>query len=209
MNQCEERVEFFIHFIKDLKKTGAVAPSSKFLARDLVEQLRSDLASAQCPPLNILELGPGTGPLTKEIEKQVRPVDHLDIVEIQRDFYEIIDEKYSRENIEVHLGDILQFNPGRKYDYIFSSLPYENMSRQQVRAIWEKQLELCADSSYICYFKYIKFRDFKCKFEEQVVNEFGQDKKFVLRNIPPAKLYTLQIDKTNSGKTTVSSAGTA
>lgn len=200
-------MDFFIHFIKDLKKTGAIAPSSKFLARDLVEQLRTDLEANHCPPLNILELGPGTGPLTKEIVKHVRPVDHLDIVEIQKNFYEIIEEKYSSENIHVHYTDILNFEPGRQYDYIFSSLPYENMGRGQARAIWEKQLELCADNSYICYFKYVKFRDFKSKFEEQVVNEYRQDSKFVLRNIPPAKLYTLQIDKSSPAEEAIQNAG--
>ena len=191
-------MDFFIQVIKDLKKTGAIAPSSKFLARDLVEKLRSDLRQNDLPALNILELGPGTGPLTKEIVKLLRPVDNMDIVEIQKKFYEMISKKYSRENISVHFTDILQFNPGRRYDYIFSSLPYENMPKSVIRSIWEKQLELCKDHAYICYFKYVKFRNFKCKFEEDVVNEYKQDKKYVLRNIPPAKLYTLQIDKDNA-----------
>lgn len=188
-------MDFFIQFIKDLKKTGAIAPSSKFLARDLVDQLQADVSQKDCKPLNILELGPGTGPLTKEIAKLLRPQDHLDLVEIQKNFYEIIDDKFSQENIAVHFGDILKFNPKRTYDYIFSSLPYENMSAGVTKAIWEKKLSLCASHAYICYFKYVKFRNFKSDFEEQVVKEYGHDKKVVLRNIPPAKLYTLQIDK--------------
>lgn len=196
-------MEFFKQFIKDLKKTGAIAPSSKFLARDLVEQLKIDLQKNQCPPLNILELGPGTGPLTKEIIKLLRPKDHLDLVEIQKNFYKIIEQKFSSPNVSVHFNDILKFEPGRQYDYIFSSLPYENMSRPVNRAIWEKKLTLCADRSYICYFKYMKFRNFKSDFEEQVVNEYGQDKKFVFRNIPPAKLYTLQIDKSTTGENSI------
>lgn len=188
-------MEFFIQFIKDLKKTGAIAPSSKFLARDLVDQLKTDLANSNCPPLNILELGPGTGPLTKEIIKLLRPVDHLDLVEIQKNFYKIIYEKFKDKNISVHFSDILNFNPNRTYDYIFSSLPYENMPRHINRQIWEKKLSLCASKAYISYFKYVKFKNFKYDFEQGVVDEFGHDKKFVLRNIPPAKLYTLQIEK--------------
>lgn len=188
-------VEFFKQFIKDLRKTGAIAPSSKFLARDFVEQLQADLKKDNCPPLNILELGPGTGPLTKEIIKLLRPSDHLDIVEIQKNFYEIIHEKFNRENISVHYSDILNFDPNRTYDYIFSSLPYENMPKQINREIWEKKLSLCAPHAYICYFKYVKFKDFKYDFEQQVVKEYKCDKKFILRNIPPAKLYTLQVDK--------------
>lgn len=188
-------MEFFLQFLKDLKKTGAVAPSSKFLARDLVDQLQADVSDKNCPPLNILELGPGTGPLTEEIVRLLRPQDHLDLVEIQQNFYEIVVEKFNSANVEVHFSDILKFNPQRKYDYIFSSLPYENMSPSVTKAIWQKKLDLCTHHAYICYFKYVKFRNFKSDFEEQMVNEYGQDKKVVLRNIPPAKLYTLQIDK--------------
>lgn len=193
-------MDFFIQFIKDLKKTGAIAPSSKFLARDLVDQLQADVTQNNCEALNILELGPGTGPLTKEIARLLRPQDHLDLVEIQENFYRIVDEKFDQENIEVHFGDILKFNPQRTYDYIFSSLPYENMSAAVTKAIWEKKLSLCTNHAYICYFKYVKFRNFKSDFEEQMVNEYGHDKKVVLRNIPPAKLYTLQIDKTEDQK---------
>ena len=188
-------MDFFKQVIKDLKKTGAIAPSSKFLARDLVDQLKCDLNRTSCPPLNILELGPGTGPLTKEIIKLLRPADHMDIVEVQKNFFEIIDEKFSSDNISAHLADILHFEPTRSYDYIFSSLPYENMPAATSRRIWEKKLSLCKQNSYICYFKYVKFRNFKSDFEEKVVDEYEHDKKFVLRNIPPAKLYTLQIDK--------------
>ena len=188
-------MEFFIQFIKDLKRTGAIAPSSKFLARDLVEQLQTNLKEKKCPPLNILEMGPGTGALTKEITKLLRPQDHMDIVEVQKKFYNIIKKKYARDNIDVHFGDILKFQPDRSYDYIFSSLPYENMPQKVNRKIWEKKLSLCAPKAYICYFKYVKFKDFKYNFEEQVVEEYKYDKKFVLRNIPPAKLYTLQVDK--------------
>lgn len=188
-------MKFFVRFIKDLKNTGAIAPSSKFLAQDLVQQLKNKLISNNCAPLNILELGPGTGSLTKEIVKLLRPSDRLDIVEIQKTFYEIIQQTYGFTNVHVHHSDFLSFNSSVPYDYIFSSLPYENMPTQISRKIWKKKLSVCAPSCYICYFKYVNFRDFKCNFEEKVVDRFIQNEKIVLRNLPPAKLYTLQIDK--------------
>lgn len=187
-------MEHFIHFIKDLKQTGAIAPSSKFLAKDLVKQLRKDVFSDGCPPLKILEVGPGTGPLTKEIINLLRPQDRLDIVEIHQHFYQTIKEKYIRPNVSVHHGDILQFQPGIAYDYIFSSLPYEAMSESLIQRIWQKKLDLCSQKAFICYFKYVSFRKFKCDFEEQIVKRYQRDKKIVLLNIPPAKLFTLEIN---------------
>ncbi len=187
-------MKFFIHFLKNLKKTGAVAPSSKFLVRDLISHLQRYLARDNSEPLNILEIGPGTGSLTKEIVKALRPEDRLDVVEIQKSFYKVIQKKYSRSNVFVHHSDILTFNPNVKYDYIFSSLPYENMSKDVNRKIWQKKLNLCSSPAYICYFKYVNFRDFKNDFEEEIVEKFIYDKKIVLRNLPPAKLFILQVE---------------
>lgn len=191
-------MEHLLHFLKDLKQVGAIAPSSKFLAKDLVEQLKNQLAQKVCPPLNILEIGPGTGPLTKQIAKLLRPNDRLDVVEIHDHFYEIVSKRYSRSNISVHHKDILQFDAGRTYDYIFSSLPYEAMPESLIREIWQKKLLLCNAKAYICYFKYVSFRKFKCNFEEAVVEKYQSNKKIVLRNLPPAKLFTLEINNEES-----------
>lgn len=187
-------MEHFLHFIKDLKQTGAIAPSSKFLAKDLVEQLRENVSDLQCPPLNILEIGPGTGPLTKEIVKTLRLRDQLDIVEIHEHFYQTVNEKFSKPNVSVFHDDILQFQPGKTYDYIFSSLPYEAMPKSLIQKIWQKKLDLCSDRAFICYFKYVSFRKFKCDFEKQLVKRYQRDKKVVLLNLPPAKLFTLEIN---------------
>lgn len=191
-------MEHLVHFFKDLKQVGAIAPSSKFLAKDLVTQLRKRLSSSGCPPLNILEVGAGTGPLTKQITKLLRPQDQLDIVEIHNKFYQIIKAKYQQPNIQIHHTDILNFHPDQQYNFIFSSLPYENMPEEISQQIWEKKLNLCSTDAFISYFKYVKFRNFKSDFEEKVVEKFGQTKKFVFLNLPPAKIYTLEINQNGS-----------
>ncbi|MDX1671996.1 MAG: rRNA adenine N-6-methyltransferase family protein [Balneolaceae bacterium] len=188
-------MEHLIQFIKHFKKIGAIAPSSKFLAKDLAKQLQADVSGTHCPPLNILEIGPGTGSLTKEIVRYMRGEDHLDIVELHQHFYQHVKNEFSQPNIQVHHTDILQFESNRNYNYIFSSLPYENMPSRISRNIWQKKLELCSENAFICYFKYVNFRRFKSDFEEQIVRRYQRDKKIVLLNIPPAKLFTLEIDE--------------
>lgn len=187
-------LEHLLHFLKDLKQVGAIAPSSKFLAKDLVKQLKQELSCPDCPPLNILEIGPGTGPLTKQIARLVRPNDHLDVVEIHDHFFNLVNRKFNSPNITIHHEDIMHFNNGRRYDYIFSSLPYEAMPEELIQNIWKKKLELCSSKAYICYFKYVSFRKFKCNFEEAVVEKYQSNKKVVFLNIPPAKLFTLEIN---------------
>src|SRR5699024_8142844 len=105
------------------------------------------------------------------------PTDHFDVVEIQKPFYDIIQQKFSASNIDVHFADILEFESDRKYDYIFSSLPYENMKHQENRSIWEKKLSLCTPHSYICYFKYVNFGKFKSNFEKKLVKTYSHNKK--------------------------------
>ncbi|HLR32390.1 MAG TPA: rRNA adenine N-6-methyltransferase family protein [Fodinibius sp.] len=187
-------LKHLLYFFKDLKQTGAIAPSSKFLAKDLVRQLEKGVKRDDCKPLKILEVGPGTGPLTKQIVKCLRPIDQLDVVEIHKKFYQIVKSRYRQPNLQIHHSDILQFQPDYKYDYIFSSLPYENMPEEISQEIWKKKLTLCSPDACISYFKYVKFRNFKSDFEEDLVKKYGQNKKIVLRNLPPAKVYTLEIN---------------
>ena len=188
-------LKHLLYFFKDLKQTGSIAPSSKFLAKDLVSQLKEKIARDNCKPLRLLELGPGTGPMTKQIVKLLRPQDRLDIVEIHKKFYQIVKTRYREPNLQVHHADILQLTPDYKYDFIFSSLPYENMPEEISSEIWKKKLSLCSNDAYISYFKYVKFRNFKSNFEEKVVKKYGQDKKIVFLNLPPAKVYTLKVDE--------------
>ncbi|HAC15516.1 MAG TPA: hypothetical protein DCE78_06170, partial [Bacteroidetes bacterium] len=79
----------FVHFIKNIKHVGAVAPSSASLVREMVKPLTKRVLSSD-KPIRILELGPGTGPVTKEIVNLMRPQDHLDIVELDVKFFELI-----------------------------------------------------------------------------------------------------------------------
>lgn len=203
-------MEHLLYFLKDLKQVGAVAPSSKFLAKDLVDQLKNKLTNASCKPQNILEVGAGTGSLTKQIAKQLRLQDSLDIVEIHKKFYQIIGSKYRlNDNIRIHHADILNFHPQKKYDFIFSSLPYENMPEKITKEIWEKKLTLCSQKAFICYFKYLKFGNFKSDFEEKIVDTYKYDKKIVFLNIPPAKIYTLEIDKTDNEQTAIKNSNVA
>lgn len=203
-------MEHLLYFLKDLKQVGAVAPSSKFLAKDLVAQLQEKITDTDCKPLNILEVGAGTGSLTKQIAKHLRPQDSLDIVEIHKKFYQIIGSKYRlKDNIRIHHADILNFHPQKKYDFIFSSLPYENMPEEITKQIWEKKLKLCSQKAYISYFKYLKFGDFKSDFEEKIVKAYKHNKKLVFLNIPPAKIYTLEINQTDKEQNLIKNSNVA
>src|SRR3954468_8890690 len=66
---------------RSFRNTGALLPSSRFLARALAAPL-----SGPRPPWRILEVGPGTGSVTREILRRLQPGDQLDAVELNSRF---------------------------------------------------------------------------------------------------------------------------
>src|SRR3954454_20047146 len=76
------------------RHTGALLPSSRFLARALVSQLRQPRG-----PARILEVGPGTGSVTKAIACCMRTDDRLDAVEINSQFVRWLDRRVQSEPV--------------------------------------------------------------------------------------------------------------
>ncbi len=181
----------FVHFIRNIKHVGAVAPSSPYLAHDMTDPLRKALRNSP-RPLKILELGPGTGPITKEIVSLLRPEDNLDIVELDNNFFTMIKDTYSASNIAVFEMNVLDFNPDYTYDFILSSIPYDQLPQEISTEIWQKQLEMLKPNSFFTYFKYYKFNFIRGQFERAVNKKHCVNKSFVLRNVPPAFVYTLK-----------------
>jgi len=181
----------FVHFLKNIRHVGAVAPSSPYLSYDMTIPLRKAVKRSE-RPLRILELGPGTGPITREIVSMLRPEDQLDIVEIDPDFYALMRNKYNRKNINVYGMNVLDFNPGHTYDFILSSIPYDQLPQEVSTQIWQKQIDFLRPNAILTYFKYYKFNFIRGQFERAVNRKHCIHKSFVLRNVPPAFVYTLK-----------------
>ena len=78
--------------------------------------------------LNILEIGPGDGRLTKYILKS-KPKEVL-LIEIDSDLIPILNNKFKEDNeIKIINDDILNYQFIKKFDLIISNLPY-NISSQ-------------------------------------------------------------------------------
>jgi phospholipid N-methyltransferase len=65
--------------------TGAVLPSSPYRANALASPLASPRG-----PARILEVGPGTGPVTQAIVQHMQAADALDAVEINEHFVRLL-----------------------------------------------------------------------------------------------------------------------
>src|SRR5258708_33411212 len=86
--------KFFRICRSNFRTTGAILPSSRFLARALVKHLEGPRPAAR-----ILEVGPGSGSVTIEIARRMRADDRLDAVEINRHFVELLAQRVDGEEV--------------------------------------------------------------------------------------------------------------
>src|SRR5436309_3304214 len=92
MGYWTECREFFEQFRRHYHTTGSVWPSSRRLALALTRPMRQARG-----PRRILEVGPGTGAVTAEIVRNLRPGDRFDIVEINPAFVAILERRFIEE----------------------------------------------------------------------------------------------------------------
>lgn len=153
---------FLIEAARDLRTTGAVAPSGKALARALTEPVR-----AQSPhPLAVLEAGAGTGPVTRALIPQLSRGSRLDIVEANPRFAQRLESLVAAHpglisqagRAAVHQSLIEEFDTPHLYDVIVSGLPLTNFVPEQVERIMNRYMELLHPGGTLTYFAYLGTR---------------------------------------------------
>src|SRR5262245_2074207 len=130
---------------RHFQTTGALMPSSRFLARALASPL-----SLPRLPGRILEVGPGTGSVTREIIRRLRPGDQLDAVELNEHFVERLklaltrDPQYYplRHQVRVIHSPVQALEGEGLYDHIISGLPLNNFPVGLVRDIFRAYTRL-------------------------------------------------------------------
>ncbi len=76
-----EKRNFMKAFLKDAKLIGSIRPSSKQLTKSMLDSI--DFSTAK----TIVELGPGTGVITRQIVEQMAPDATLLVFELHDEFY--------------------------------------------------------------------------------------------------------------------------
>ena len=84
--RLRERVRLWRQFRRQAATTGALTPSPRYLATAMVRPLRQHRRTTAAAPIKVVEMGPGTGAITREIACLLRPGDTLDGYEIDDGF---------------------------------------------------------------------------------------------------------------------------
>src|SRR6516162_8358469 len=136
---------FFQEFRRNFHSTGALAPSGQRLARSLAHYVdhRPENQHAGDRPKRILEVGPGTGAVTRQIIRRMHPSDRLDLVEINENFVERLNDRFRNDpefrevspRSAVHCTRIENLQSDAPYDVIISGLPLNNFTVDEVETV--------------------------------------------------------------------------
>jgi len=200
---------FWREFRQTFHSTGAVLPSGRSLARGLASRVgKAD------QPQRILEVGPGTGPVTGQIISRLGPNDQLDLIELNERFASVLQKRLEEDPLWQPVADrvrVLQMPVEEVeatgcYDVIVSGLPLNNFSCELVQAILAQFHRLAAPEASLSFFEYVAVRKAKSllsKHEERrrltgievlLRREFDAwevGRQCVLANVPPAWVHHL------------------
>lgn len=173
-------------FLRQGRKIASVAPSSRYMARKIIDGI--DWDKAKC----IVELGAGTGPITAEIVKRIKPHTKLLVVELDPTLCGRLKSRFhSVANVDVVHGDATQFDKLLherglgEVDHVLSGLPLPSFPEQLRNAVLETSARSLAPSGtfrQLTVMPLIYYRLYARYFNEV---QF----RFVPLNLPPGGVY--------------------
>jgi phosphatidylethanolamine/phosphatidyl-N-methylethanolamine N-methyltransferase len=182
----DQRREFWRSWIRDPRKIGAIAPSSRVLAALMARGLTSGA--------RVLELGAGTGSVTSAIlAAGIHPQD-LCVVEQNRDFLPLLRNRFPQVRLLQADATALEqwgHELGPPVDFVISSLPLVLFSPAQRAAAVRGALSVLAPEGQLHQFTYLG----RCPIERSLRHELGLSVRLlgvVPLNLPPAVVYRLQ-----------------
>ncbi len=192
---------FFQESMRSLGPTASLIPSSRHLANALLEPI--DFHRAR----TLVELGPGTGAITSQILRRLRPDGRLFAVDINETFINHLRTTCKDPRLIALCGSaadipsLLRFHNAPPVDAVVSSLGLTSMDHR-TRTVILRQISDCLDANgVLTQYQYIHAYAGHLDIENLRFSRFNEGRflrKFfgnvsvghVLRNFPPALVFT-------------------
>lgn len=192
-----EHLQFLKAFVKNPLTVGAISPSSPDLARAMIEGVAPDENHVA------LELGCGTGAITKFLREIVPDEKSFLGIEINAEFVEKLKQDFPDLNIICgNAGEAYAIHKTAdlgKVCYIVSGLPFASLPHEVSEAILGEVDKFMAKGS--CLFRTFQYAHaYKLppaiKFRKHMEERYGKVKRsaLVLKNVPPAYTLTWQTE---------------
>ena len=181
---------FFREFTRSPGKVGSIAPSSKFLADELIE------AAAIEPGHVVVELGAGTGPVTRRLATVIQNNPFLALEpnpEMARWVREQVPEAEVVEGFAQELPALMARWGYPKADRIISSLPFAAWAESVQDEVMAAVLQCLRPEGRMVTFTYLHSQVLPgaLRFKKKLNHAFGEVRKSkpILANVPPAFVY--------------------
>lgn len=189
---------------------GAAFPTSKSGCIELIRVARQN-----SQPKTVLEVGAGTGTVTKFLVEALGPNDTLVICEINPSFVNFLAKRLrtdphfsgSKAQIQVICASVLDLPASTKFNHIISSLPMSAFSHSATERIFDKYLEMLHPGGSLSFIEYSHIRRLRCwvaqntrigrsflavgETIERFIKCYSLNETVIWKNFPPATVHHL------------------
>jgi phospholipid N-methyltransferase len=188
------------------ERVGAVLPSSRWLASALTAPF-----SRRQAPARVLEVGAGTGPVTRRLARLLGPADRLDICEVDAKFVRLLQRTvlaagplahaHAQGRVRLLHCPVQDIEAADRYDYVISGVPLNALASGEVETILNAIERSLRPGGVFSYFEYVGARrllsvspDRRARRRIRAINRVLNRRirshqvarRVVLANIPPA-----------------------
>ncbi|MEL6201117.1 MAG: methyltransferase domain-containing protein [Pseudomonadota bacterium] len=184
MSRFIEQCRFLGALARSPKTTGAVAPSSRYLADMMVRSVNRNCDDP------ILELGPGTGAITNAIVAKSGSADRLTCVEYEERLASKLAARFPQATVlqgdAFELEALPQLRRNVPFGCVISSLPLLNFDPAKRQKLLESVMSLLPPGGAFVQFTY----GFSAPVQNDRLEATIDTSPWVLRNLPPARVWT-------------------
>lgn len=186
-----ENIQFLQAFLKNPLKVGAIAPSSPELAQKMIEGIEPDEDNV------VLELGVGTGAITKYLQDMIPNNKSYLGIELDKDLVKTLKRNYG--GLKIVSGNAADAAAIHKksglghISYIICCLPFVSLPNEVGESILEQIDKFMKRGCLFRTFQYAHgyYMPSAIKLREFMRDRYGKSRRsrLIVKNVPPA--YTL------------------
>ena len=179
----DEEIRFFKGMVSQPKNVGAIVPTSATTARRMASIINPH------SNLPVLELGPGTGVITKAILNRGIKAADITAIEYSTDFYQQLLHNFPGVRFingdAFDLGETLKEMPDQMFDCVISAVPLLNFPMAARIKLIDDLLDRLPPGRPVLQISYGAVSPIVAQPHLYHIRHFD----FVMRNIPPAQLW--------------------
>ena len=176
----EEKELFFRQWLRSPRSMGSIIPSSRALARAVARE------TAWAPGRFVVELGGGTGAITRGLLEAGIAPDNLLVIELERHLYEYLRDTFPHCRVvqgdATRLDEILERQGIRDVATVISGLPMVNMPKGFKKAVVDQAFRAVGPQGVVLQYSYSPV----CPVPADELGVEAKIARFVPWNVPPA-----------------------